>query len=334
MQPWAGYMVRADAWMLLGAVLQCALVLRARRFEAHDWILPLFLLIGGSAFWFGFIVLASNVPESAKMFFIGFGFALTASGVYISGTAPQRLKPAALLSLTMTFWAVYLSGALPRTWLIPGVLMSLASLWFAAYPQGTPLGARFALQAWALSAACAAAVAGIPTHASSVIQDYRIEELAHTLTAAEMLVLGAQGFLFFLLGTGIILLADPETWDAWYPSRRDRGLSLGGTAALAVQGGALLWAGRRGGEIQSQLLALSVLGALAHGAMSGGDDEDDEPPLNVDNSDFDTHLDPRDKELLRRVLRAALDYLFRRWLYLLTIAVAAAGAFLLIRRNF
>lgn len=153
MSDWSGALVRVDAWLLLGAVVQCALVLRARRFRAHDWIMPLLLLIGVSAGWFGFILLCSSVPSAAEIFPIGFFFALTACGLFVADSAPPRLSAAALLSLTVSFWAVYWTGGLSRTWLFPAIPMSAAALWFAWYPRMTPLPGRMALQAWSLSAA-------------------------------------------------------------------------------------------------------------------------------------------------------------------------------------
>lgn len=267
----SGPVVRADEWMLLGAVVQCVLVLRARRFELHDWVLPLLLLIGGSLGWFGFIVICSDVANAAPVFFIGFLLALSASGLFLADAAPPRLSAPALLSLTITFWAVYWTGGLSRAWLVPAVPMTAASLWFAWYPQMTPAQARLVLQAWSLSAAAAIAVLGIPTHVPSVMGDYRVEELAHTLSAAETFVTGAQALLFAMLACGVLMLVDPDTWRGWVPSKDDRPPRWSAIVVLMGQGAVLTWALRRGAEVQGQLFALSVLGALAHGAMTGED---------------------------------------------------------------
>ncbi|MFI5346664.1 MAG: hypothetical protein ACHQ51_09855 [Elusimicrobiota bacterium] len=306
MGDWSGAMVRVDAWLLLGAVVQCVLVLRARRFQLPDWFLPLLILIGGSAFWFGFIIICSTVPDAANSFIIGFFMAMIVSGAYISGTAPPRLKAAALLSFTVTFWAIYMNGGLSRSWLYPAVVMTAASLWFASFPRATPLIARMALQTWCLSVATAAAADGVPSNVSKVLQDYRVEELAHTLPPIEVLITGAQFFLFSLLGAGVVMLVIPETWEAWYPSRRDERPRLAALAAVMVQGAVLIWARGHGAEVQGQLVSLSVLAALAHGAMSGGE-EDDEGPLVLDNSELTVRVDPKDKERIRDFLRGFID---------------------------
>jgi len=324
MGDWSGPLVRVDARLLLGALAQCALVLRARRFRPHDWIMPLFLLIGVSAGWFGFIRLCSNVPSAAEAFPLGFFFALTACGLFVADAAPPRLSAAALLSLTVTFWAVYLSGGLSRVWLYPAIPMSAAALWFAWAPQAIPLPGRMALQAWSLSAAAAIAVVGLPLRVMSVMVDYRVTELAPALSLGEILITGAQVFLFAMLAAGVVLLFDQGTWRGWYPSDKDARPSGTAVIALFAQGAVLAWALRRGGQVQGQFVALSVLGALAHGAMTGDDAGGELKPV------VDPGLDPRlsreDELLLMRARASALDFLARRKIPIaLALAAAAAG---------
>lgn len=326
MGDWSGALVRVDAWLLLGAVVQCALVLKARRFRPHDWIMPLFLLIGMSAGWFGFIILCSNVPSASEIFIIGFFFALTGSGLYVADCAPLRLSAATLLSLTITFWAVYLTGGLSRAWLYPALPMSAAAIWFAWYPRMTPLQGRMVLQAWSLTAAAAIAAEGVPSRVADFLKDYRMAELAHTMAPGEVLLTGAQLFLFAQLAAGVVLLSDAATWRAWSPSERDESPRWPVLIVLLGQGAVLVWARREGGEVQSRLIAVAVLAALAHGAMTGADAGLEPRPM-VDPK-LELQLAPEDELFLENAARSALGFLARRKVPLaLALAAAAAAGF-------
>jgi hypothetical protein len=96
---------QVDALLLAGAALQCALILYSRRFRLQDWLLPLFILIGGSLGFYGFLRICSpDIAEISDIVVVGFGMALAGSGLFVADFAPPRLNPAALLSLTITFW--------------------------------------------------------------------------------------------------------------------------------------------------------------------------------------------------------------------------------------
>ncbi|HXT01434.1 MAG TPA: hypothetical protein VN915_12210 [Elusimicrobiota bacterium] len=293
-------LVLVDAWLLLGAVVQLALVLRARNFYPRDWILPLLGLLGGSLGWFGFLYLCSNafgpvgpgVGPAANGFVVGFGMALAGSAIYVSAFAPMRLNPATLLSLTISFWAVYWTGGVPSRWLWAAVPMSAAALVFIAGGGRGFLTFRAVLQIWSLAAAALVAWDAIPAGVGSVLGDYRVEELAHTLGPVEVLVTGAQTFLFAQMAVGLVLLVNSETWTGWLPEKAEHDdLSWPVIAALIVQAGAFVWLRKSGAGVQSQFMAVAIFAALAHGAMTGPDAKGARPVVDVS---FEPIRGPRD----------------------------------------
>jgi hypothetical protein len=274
-----------DAGLLLGAVIQLLAVLRARNFYLRDWLLPLIALLGGTFGWFFFIRLVSGTQgfgPAADGFIIGFGGSVCLGAIYVSAFAPMRLNPTTLISLTISFWAVYWSGAVIRAWAIPAAAMTFAALVFAAGGGRRVVLLRAALQVWCLSAAALVAWNSIPSSVGKVIGDYRAEELAHTLNAVEVLVTGAQAFLFAQMGSALILLLFEETWSGWLPkSGEDDTIRWPAMAALVVQAGAFILLRRSGDAAQSHAAALAVFAALAHGAMTGPDAESSHPHVDV-----------------------------------------------------
>lgn len=268
-------LIIVDAWLLLGALVQLALVLRARNFLARDWIVPLLALLGGTVGWFFFIALCSGnqgFGPAADCFVIGFSMALGFSAIYVSAFAPLRLNPATLISLTLSFWAVYWTGGVDHKWFYPGLAMTASAIAFAAGPVRGLLPFRAALQIWTLAAAALVAYDGIPSRVAEVLKDYRRAETAGTLGPIEVLVTGAQYFLFTQMGVGLILLMFPETWSGWLPKQgEDESLRWPAVAALVVQAAAFILLRKSGGQVQSDVMALAVFAALAHGAMTGPD---------------------------------------------------------------
>jgi hypothetical protein len=279
-------LVLVDALLLLGAFIQLVLVLRARNFLPKDWLAPVVGLLGGTVGWFLFIRLVSGSQgwsPAAEAFLIGYGAAVCGGGLYVSAFAPMRLNPTTLISLTISFWAVYWTGGAARLWLIPASVMTAAAVVFAAGRGEDSLIFRAALQIWSFFAAALVAWNSIPPNVGKVIGDYRAVEMAHTLGSVEVLVTGAQAFLFAQMGCGLIMLMFEETWSGWLPQRgEDDRVRWPAMAALVVQAAAFILLRKSGGESQSQVMALAVFAALAHGAMTGPDAKS--PPPEVDLS--------------------------------------------------
>jgi hypothetical protein len=273
-------LVRVDLWLLLGAFVQLALVLRARNFYAKDWIAPVLGLVGGSLGWFGFIYLCSNAfgavgqgtGPAAEVFAIGFGGGLIGAALYVSAFAPMRLNSPTLLSLTLSFWAVYASGGAERKWLWVAVPMSVAAAVFVAGGGRRAVAFRAALQVWSLAAAALVAWDAIPHSVGQVFSDWRIAELAGGLSLVEVLVAGAQGFLFAQMAVGLVMLVNADTWTAWLPENAEHDdLRWPAIAALIVQAAAFVWLRKSGGDAHGQFMAVALFAALAHGAMTGPD---------------------------------------------------------------
>lgn len=200
-------LVRFDALLLTGATVQCALVLFSRRFRPQDWLLPLFLLIGGSAGFFIFLRICSpDISTIADSAIVGFLMALGAASIYVAEYAPPRLNPTALISLTITFWAVYRTGSLSHSWLVPALAMTLLSVLFAAGLWSSSMPARMLFQGWSLMLAAVLSADGVPARVASFLQDYRKDELAPTITTLEVLIAGAQFFLLAQMASGLVLL--------------------------------------------------------------------------------------------------------------------------------
>jgi hypothetical protein len=326
-------LVLLDAWLLLGAAAQCALILKARRFQYKDWFLPLFILLGMSLAWFLFIALCSDWKSSADAFPVGFCLGVVGAAVCVAEAAPPQLNPTALLSLTITFWAAYAGGAFSRAWLIPGAVMTVGTFLFAAGIFRRLIPARFLLQGWALAAAAALAADNIPARVASAVWDYRKEELAPGLPPAEILLTGAQFFLFALLLGGLIMIFDPETWRAWYPTGRGDDERPGWIAAivLVAQGAVLFWARRAGGAAQSQLLALATFAAVAHGAMTGADAAGVTPHPMADQYDR-LVLTPGEEAFVDGARAAAVGFVKRRKVAL-ALAFAAYAVLLYFGRS-
>lgn len=247
------------------------------------------------------------------------------AGVFVAEAAPPLLNPAALLSLTVTFWAAYASGAFARAWLAPGALMTAGTVLFALGKFRKSVPARFLLQFWGLAAATALAADNIPARVASTVWDYRKEELASSLPPGEVLMTGAQFFIFALMFGGLAMMFDPETRRAWSPRGRDGDERPRWPAmvALTAQGAVLYWARRAGGAVQSQLLALSTFAALAHGAMTGGDAVGLEPRVPPPSKDH-LVLTTGEKAFVSWARSAAADFVRRRKVELALGAAAIA----------
>jgi hypothetical protein len=268
-------LMRVDAWLFLGAVIQLILILRARNFYLKDWLLPLGALLVGSIGWLLFIRLCSGIQgwgPAGEAFPIGFGMALTGAVIYLAVYAPLQLNSTTLLSLTLSFWAVYAGGGVERKWLWAAVPMTVASIAFISGRGRQNWTFRAALQVWALGAASLVAYDAIPASIGNVLGSYKGEELAAGYPPLEGLIAGAQVFLLAQMAIGLLMLLLPETWAGFLPkSGRDENIPRMGIIALIVQAGLFVWLRGANGQAQSQVMGMAVLAALAHGAMTGDD---------------------------------------------------------------
>jgi hypothetical protein len=270
-------LLAVDVWVTIGALVQCALILRARGFDYRDRVVPLAALLLIPAAWFGFITLCGSTADAAESYLIGLAFGLTISGACVISEAPPRLTATSLLSLTVTFWAVYRPQYRPD-WFYAAVFMSLVAALVAVAGWNPPGLVRAAIYAWSLAAAAAIIAGGVSTKVAYALTDYH-----HTVPAglniAETLLTGAQYFLFMQLLTGLILFLpiSEKEHGLKYADRLVAGYDAGarlrwtGVAVLLGQAAALYWARRAGGEIQSEFVSLATVAALAHGAMTGED---------------------------------------------------------------
>ena len=317
--------VRVDALLLAGAALQCTLVLASRRFRPQDWLLPLFILIGGSAGFFGFLRLCSaDISTTADVAVVGFVMALGASAVFIAELAPPRLNPTALLSLTITFWAAYLMGDLSRVLLVPGLVMTLAVVLFAAGVWVSSMNARMALQAWSLVAGAALAADGVPARVAAMYKDYHTDETAAALLPLEVFVSGAQFFLVALMAGGLFMLFDGKTSFAWMPSQKDERPRVAAIIVLLAQGAAFVGLRRAGGQYPAGLLALATFAALAHGAMSGDDAQNALPRPVIDPQD-ELVLSPEERSVLASIGADTRDFFVGNRLFLAAIAAGVVA---------
>lgn len=268
-------LLRLDALIVLGALVQMLLILRARNFYLKDWLFPVFGLVGGTLFWFLFIRLVSGTQgwgPAIDGFMIGFAMSLCAGAIYLSAFAPLQLNSTTLLSLTLSFWAVYASGGVERKWLWAAVPLTLASVVFISGGGRRVIPFRAVLQAWALAAATLVAYDAIPSSIGKIVWDYRAAELAPGFKPIEALVTGAQALLLTQMGVGLLLFIFPDTWGGWLPKNgRDESIPKHGIVALIVQAAIFVWLRKSGGQGESQFTVLSVFAALAHGAMTGDD---------------------------------------------------------------
>jgi hypothetical protein len=320
-------LIRIDELLLAGATVQCALVLASRRFRPKDWILPLFILVGGSAGSFGFLRLASpDLSAIADGAIIFYAMALMGCGLFVADYAPSSLNPTALLSLTITFWAVLLMGNLSRLWLLLLLPMTVVAVLFAVGYWSRSMGGRLLLQAWSLILAVILSADGVPARVATVLRSYRKEELAPSLTAFEIVVAGAQFFLLAQMAAGLAVLIDVDTWSAWDTPGRDERPRAAAVVGLVLQGAVFFWLRRSAGELQGDLLALATFAALAHGGMTGGDASNAiaSPPDPVE-----LVLSPEEQN----IFADARDFLVRHRIALSLAAAAAVAALVFFTRS-
>jgi hypothetical protein len=325
-----------DVWLLTGAVVQCVLILRSRRFKPHDWIVPLGILLAAPAAIFVYFTTFSTVQDAAKAFILGLGIGLTGAAAYVMEAAPARLNTTALLSLTVTFWAACDAGRPRPDWFLAAVMMSAAVALFALAPWRPPKAVRLALYVWSFAAAAAVVANGIPARAAHAVINASTA-FPSPVTPLEAALTGAQYLLFMQLAVGMALIL-PVGVDKKGRSYADRliasydadsRLSWAGLAVILGQAAALVWARREGGEIQSRMTGLAVFTALAHGAMNGGDAAYAAPEL---DPQMKLRVSAEDRRVLGLARDSALAFLARRrWFIGLSLAATAILGLTMVR---
>lgn len=263
-----------DLWVLLGAVVQCALVLRARRFPAAGWGPALGLLLAlPVAFLFSMRLMP---PGRVGFGLIGLELGVLCAGYYVMRRAPARLTSAGLVSLTVTFWiAIRPEHPLAGWWLIVAAV-SAVSIAYAFGPWRASDGARLLLYVWFLAAAAAIAATGLTGEAVYALI-LRAGDSVNAVSVGEAALTGAQAFLLVQYAIGLfLLLADDERDPRRKFSARvladfvsEERLGWKSALALLAQAAALYYARNAGAAAGNDLIGLAALGALAHGAMTG-----------------------------------------------------------------
>lgn len=265
-----------DVWVLIGAFVQCALVLRARRFPADGWVPALGLLCVLPLMFLAFMGFAPRKESGVGLGFIGLGLGLLCAGFYVMIRAPARVTSAGLVSLSATFWLALQPPAFAGWWLLVPAAMSVLSVVYAFGPWRASDGARLLLYLWFLSAAAAVALSGLSGDALYALI-LRGGDSVNAVPLGEAALTGAQAFLLVQFLMGLFLLLGDDTKD-----RREKFAArvldgcvseerLGWRAAVAIltQAAILFYARRAGATAQNDLIGLAALGALAHGAMTG-----------------------------------------------------------------
>jgi len=324
--------------LIAGALVQCALILKARRFPPAGWALALALLLVPPALWFGFITICSTMNDAADSLLIGLAGGITVASMYVMEQAPTRLTATGLVSLTVTFWAAQWPAVRHADWFFLAVLMSAAVLVLTFGPWTPPKPARLALYAWSMVAAASIAAGSLTwkmLNDTNTLNQNPEERLA----PIQAVLIGAQFFVFMELVTGLILIipfderrkGDPRYVDhlisSYDAASRPSPLGIG---LILLQTAALIIARRSGATLENEAISISLLAALGHGALTG-EDAGAAPPRSPDIDGFlgrtkENRLDFKDAVLLDELAVAAAEH-WRRWRWLAILAVAAALAY-------
>lgn len=252
-----------NGWLTAGIAAQCLLVLASRRLPAREWKVTAGLIAASLSVAFcGAPVLVPLVAAGA-------------TGFYLMGRAPARVGTAAVMSLTLTFWAER-QGAY-TAWTAAALFLSVLAFGFGVSRRSPPRAARLLLHLWYLSASAALLYGGLP-------DGFFEAALGEWSSASRVSILltGAQFLLFAHALSGVLLLLPwygPRGWkDAWarssaYADSLVRGfdgapLKSRWTLVLIAAQAVLLYGARRADPAQGgELARLLTLVALAHGAM-------------------------------------------------------------------
>src|ERR1700692_3617571 len=106
------------ACLIVGALAQCTLVLRARGFPPSSWAVSLGALVLCPLAAYGFFRLMTGHEEAAGFALMGFILGAITAGLALMD-APPRVSSLGLLSLTVTFWAACWPGGSRPGWFFP-----------------------------------------------------------------------------------------------------------------------------------------------------------------------------------------------------------------------
>lgn len=263
-----------DVWVLLGAVVQCALVLRSRRFPAGGWGPALGLLVALPLAFLAYMRLLPRADGTIGFGFIGLGLGVLCAGYYMMRHAPVRLTSAGLVSLTATFWIATGPRHPLAGWYLIAAVVSAVSIAYAFGPWRASNGARLLLYVWFLAAASAIAATGLTGEAVYALI-LRAGDSVNTLSIGEAALTGAQLFLLAQFAVGLFLLLADDERAQNFSTRvladcvSEERLGWKAAVAIAAQAAVLYCARNAGAAAADDLIGLAALGALAHGAMTG-----------------------------------------------------------------
>lgn len=264
-----------DVWVLIGACVQCALILRARRFKPGDAALALGLLCAMPLLALLSMAATPRADRTIGLAFIGLGLGVICAGFYVMNQAPARLTTAGLVSLTATFWIALRPEHPLSGWNFLAALLSAGALVAGFGPWRPPRAARLLLYLWFLFAAAAVAATELSGEAVYALI-LRAADAVSPLTIAEAVLTGAQAFLLVQFSAGLMMAipSDQDDRAAKFEERLvdsydDERLGWKAAVAIAAQTAVLVYARSRGGASANELVGLAAILALAHGAMTG-----------------------------------------------------------------
>ena len=276
--------IAINFWLTLGAFLQVAAILWARRAPYAKWKAPLF--VAGVVPLCAIAVVDS---VSGPAITSGLAFFGPLAGAFLSSWAlmtfcPPRISAAGVLSLSVTFWAAFWPGSGPLpVWAAYAALPTLVALVYAVSPWPPPFVLRLWMYLWFMAAAAALASIGLERNLLGAGLD------SFPVPAARLAVVltGAQFLLLMHAAVGVMMLVttpgEKETWPdalergAAFSAKIMRGFDsehrpgwVGGLIVVAAQALALGALKRSGPGLQTETIRLAAFAAMAHGAMSGG----------------------------------------------------------------
>jgi hypothetical protein len=259
-----------------GALVQCMLILKARRFPPSDWAYVLLLMLVPPTGWFFFIRICSTWNDAFDALIVGLMIGMALAGWFLLEQAPARMTSTAVVSLTVTFWAALWPHRFYAVWVCPALAMSAAVLALTFGPWTPPRPARLLLYAWSMFAA--AAIAAESVHWSKIMIDENLlsQYSEFRLAPIEAALMGAQFFVFMELSMGLMFLLQGRRDDDYAESlvsSYDAASrpSLIGIALVLLQTVVLVVLRRSGASLENAGISASMLVALSHGALTGED---------------------------------------------------------------
>lgn len=256
-----------DGCVIAGTMAQSALILRARKFAPDVWAFSFAALTLAPLGAFLFFRMMSGSEDAA-----GFAVMGICVGAIIVGTllmdAPPRVTPAGLLAVSVAFWAACWPEGFKPPWFYLAAAATALTALCAVTDWKPPFAVRSTLYVWYLWAAAGAA--GAALNFKHLFGDS--EPLA-TLSPLDALMIGAQGLLLLHALAGLsLLLPFREFKDESGRLLRNyvsgTGVRWPALAAVIAQAALLAVFGRSGTHVATDLILLSTLAAMAHGAMS------------------------------------------------------------------